>query len=155
MAAQCHRDFLGDKTIEILRRRKTNRGYIFEVDLEYPKNLWEKHHDYPLAPEKFKVDNTEKLIGNFYSKSHYVLHYKNLKQYLILGITLTAVHRGISFYQSPWKKPYISKHTELRKSAANSFEKDFFKLMNNSVFGKTIENVRKRQNVIVIDKTKL
>lgn len=100
MSAQCHRDFLGDKTIEILRR-KTNRGYIFEVDLEYPENLWEKHHDYPLAPEKFKIDNTEKLIGNFYSKSHYVLHYKNLKQYLILGIKLTAVHRGISFYQSP------------------------------------------------------
>ena len=64
---------------------------------------------------------------------------------------LTAVHRGISFYQSPWMASYITKNTELRKTAANSFEKDFFKLMNNSVFGKTIENIRKRQNIILVD----
>ena len=68
-----------------------------------------------------------------------------------MGMRLTAVHRGISFYQSPWMKPYINKNTELRKTAANSFEKDFFKLMNNSVFGKTIENIRKRQNIILVD----
>ena len=74
--------------------------------------------------------------------------------YLEMGMRLTAVHRGISFYQSPWMKPYINKNTELRKTAANSLEKDFFKLMNNSVFGKTIENIRKRQNVFVIDNRK-
>ena len=68
-----------------------------------------------------------------------------------MGMTLTAVHRGISFYQSPWMARYISKNTELRKTADNSFEEDFFKLMNNSVFGKTIENIRKRQNVVLID----
>ena len=68
---------------------------------------------------------------------------------------ITAVHRGISFYQSPWMEPYIRKNTELRKTAANSFEKDFFKLMNNSVFGKTIENIRKRQNIKIIHDRKI
>ena len=67
---------------------------------------------------------------------------------------LTAVHRGISFSQSTWMKPYIAKNTELRKSASNSFEKDFFKLMKNSVFGKTIENIRKRQNMFLLDNKK-
>ena len=148
------KDLTVKKVIEILNQRNSNRGYIFEVDLEYPENRWELQNDYPHAPEKFKIDKTEKLIGNFYPKLHYVLHYKNLKQYLNLGMKLTVVHRGMSFYQSPWMKPYISKKTELRKSAANSFEKDFFKLMNNSVFGKTIENIRKRQNVISIDNRK-
>ena len=71
-----------------------------------------------------------------------------------MGMRLTAVHRGISFYQSSWMEPYIRKNTELRKTAANSFEKDFFKLMNNSVFGKTIENIRKRQNIILVDNRK-
>ena len=74
--------------------------------------------------------------------------------YLEMGIILTAVHRGISFYQCSWMASYISKNTELRKTAANSFEKDFFKLINNSVFGKTIENIRKRQNIILVDKRK-
>ena len=76
------------------------------------------------------------------------------RQYLELGMKITAVHRGISFYQSPWMEPYIKKNTELRKCAANNFEKDFFKLMNNSVFGKTIENIRKRQNIHLIDDRK-
>ena len=65
------------------------------------------------------------------------------------------VHRGIKFYQSPWMEPYIRKNTDLRKTASNAFEKDFFKLMNNSVFGKTIENIRKRQNVKIVDNRKL
>ena len=64
---------------------------------------------------------------------------------------LKKVHRGIRFYQSKWMEPYIRKNTELKKIASNTFEKDFFKLMNNSVFGKTIENIRKGQNVILID----
>ena len=68
-----------------------------------------------------------------------------------MGMRLTAVHRGVTFYQSSWMEPYIRKNTELRKTAANRFEKDFFKLMNNSVFGKTIENIRKRQIIILVD----
>ena len=130
------------------------KGYIFEVDLEYPPHLWDSHNDYPLAPEKMIVNGVEKLICHFKPRKNYVVHYRNLRQYLELGMRITAVHRGISFYQSPWMEPYIRKNTELRKTATNSFEKDFFKLMNNSVFGKTIENIRKRQNIHLIDNRK-
>ena len=141
-------------TIELLEKKDTKKGYIFEVDLEYPESLWEEHNDYPLAPHKLKINKTEKLVSTFLPKTNYVLHYKNLKQYLEEGMILKKVHRGISFYQSTWMEPYIRKNTELRKEANNSFEKDFFKLMNNSVFGKTIENIRKRQNVKLIDDRK-
>ena len=130
------------------------KGYIFEVDLEYPPHLWETHNGYPLAPEKIIVNGVEKLISHFKPRKNYVVHYRTLRQCLEMGMRITAVHRGISFYQSPWMEPYIRKNTELRKTAANSFEKDFFKLMNNSVFGKTIENIRKRQNIHLIDDRK-
>ena len=129
-------------------------GYIFEVDLEYPPHLWETHNDYPLAPEIMKVNGVEKLICHFKTRKNYVIHYRTLRQCLELGMKITAVHRGISFYQSPWMEPYIRKNTELRKCASNNFEKDFFKLMNNSVFGKTIENIRKRQNIHLVDDRK-
>ena len=146
-----------EKVMDILEKANSSmnnsvkRGYIFEVDLEYPQELWKIYNDYPLAPEKMKVNGVEKLISHFKSHKNYVLHYRNLRQCLELGLRITAVHRGISFEQSPWMEPYIRKNTELRKTAANSFEKDFFKLMNNSVFGKTIENIRKRQNIILVD----
>ena len=130
------------------------KGYIFEVDLEYPEHLWDSHNDYPLAPEKINVNGVEKLICHFKPRKNYVIHYRTLRQCLELGMRITAVHRGISFYQSPWMEPYIRKNTELRKCAANSFEKDFFKLMNNSVFGKTIENIRKRQNILIVEDRK-
>ena len=139
------------KVIKLLGKKDTNQGFIFEVDLDYPETLWDSHNDYPLAPEKLKVDNYNKLICSFLLKRHYVLHYKNLKQYLQEGMILKKVHRGIKFYQSSWIEPYIRKNTDLRKLANNDFEKDFFKLMNNSVFGKTIENIRKRQNVLIVD----
>ena len=140
--------------LKLLEKKDNYQGYIFEVDLEYPPSLWELHNDYPLAPERIKIDNVDKLISSFLPKKNYVLHYKNLKQYLQEGMILKKVHRGIKFVQSPWMEPYIRKNTELRKEAKNAFEKDFFKLMNNSVFGKTIENIRKRQNVELIDNIK-
>ena len=146
-----------EKVMEILEKTNSSMndmgktGYIFEVDLEYPKELWKSHNDYPLAPEKMKVGGVEKLISHFKPHKKYVIHYRNLRQCLELGLKITAVHRGISFNQSSWMEPYIRKNTELRKTAANSFEKDFFKLLNNSVFGKTIENIRKRQNVFLVD----
>ena len=124
-------------------------------DLDYPESLWDLHNDYPLAPEKIKIDKIEKLICSFLPKKHYVLHYKILKQYLKEGLILKKVQRGIKFYQSAWMVPYIRKNTDLRKQTNNEFEKDFFKLMNNSVFGKTIENIRKRQNVILVDNRKM
>ena len=127
------------------------KGYIFEVDLDYSSDLWGSHNDYPLAPEKINVNGVEKLISHFKSRKHYVVHYRSLRQCLELGLRVTAVHRGLIFNQSPWMEPYIRKNTELRMIAANSFEKDFFKVMNNSVFGKTIENIRKRQNISLVD----
>ena len=154
------RNITKEKVMEILEKANHSmsnlgrKGYIFEVDLEYPQHLWETHNDYPLAPEKMIVNGVEKLICHFKPRKNYVVHYRNLRQYLEMGMRITAVHRGISFYQSSWMEPYIRKNTELRKTATNSFEKDFFKLMNNSVFGKTIENIRKRQNVELIDNRK-
>ena len=146
-----------EKVLEILEKTNSSmnnmgkRGFIFEVDLEYPKELWKSHNDYPLAPEKIKVGGVEKLISHFKPRNKYVIHYRNLRQCLEMGLKIKAVHRGITFIQQPWMEAYIRKNTELRKTAANSFEKDFFKLMNNSVFGKTIENIRKRQNVFLVD----
>ena len=140
--------------LKLLEKKDTNQGFIFEVDLDYPSSLWKSHNDYPLAPEKVKIDKKEKLICSFLPKKNYVLHYKNLKQYLEEGMILKKVHRGINFVQSPWMEPYIRKNTDLRKDAKNVFEKDFFKLMNNSVFGKTIENIRKRQSVEIMDDRK-
>ena len=140
--------------LKLLEKKDTNQGFIFEVDLDYPSSLWKSHNDYPLAPERVKIDKTDKLICSFLPKKNYVLHYKNLKQYLEEGLILKKVYRGIKFYQSPWMEPYIRKNTDLRKEAKNAFEKDFFKLMNNAVFGKTIENIRKRQNVELVDNRK-
>ena len=141
--------------LKILEKKDTNQGFIFEVDLDYPSSLWKLHNDYPLAPEKIKIDKIDKLIFSFLPKKHYVLHYKILKQYLQEGMILKKVHRGIKFVQSPWMEPYIRKNTDLRKKAKNAFEKDFVKLMNNSVFGKTVENIRKRQSVEIMDDRKL
>ena len=143
-------DILEKANHSMLNPRK-GKGYIFEVDLEYPLDLWKSHNDYPLAPEKMIVNGVEKLICHFKPRKNYVVHYRNLRQYLEMGMRITAVQRGISFNQSCWMEPYTRKNTELRKTAANSFEKDFFKLMNNSVSGKTIENIRKRQNIILVD----
>ena len=147
-----------DEVMDILEKANDSmanpikkKGYIFEVDLEYPKDLWKSHNDYPLAPEKLKVNGVEKLISHFKPHENYVIHYRNLRQCLEMGLKITKVHRGISFNQSPWMELYIRKNTELRKTAQTDFEKDFFKLMNNSVFGKTIENIRKRQNIILVD----
>ena len=140
--------------LKLLEKKATNQGFIFEVDLDYPRSLWKSHNDYPLAPERIKIDKVDKLICSFLPQKHYVLHYKNLKQYLEEGMILKKVHRGLKFVQSPWMEPYIRKNTDLRKEAKNAFEKDFFKLMNNSVFGKTIENIRKRQSVEIMDDRK-
>ena len=125
---------------------------ILEVDLEYPKNLHDLHNDYPFCPERVECKNgVEKLIPNLRDKTKYVIHYKNLIQCLKAGMKLKKIHRGIKFIESAWLKPYIDKNTNLRTQAKNNFEKDFFKLMNNSVFGKTMENIRNRVNVKLVN----
>jgi len=130
------------------------RGCILEVALEYPKKLHGLHNEYPLAPERIEINKVEKLIPNLNDKKKYVLHHKNLKQYLDLGLKLSKIHRGISFDEKAWLKPYIELNTNLRSKAQNEFEKDFFKLMNNSVFGKTMENIRNRVNIRLVNNQK-
>ena len=125
---------------------------ILEVDLEYPENLHDLHNDYPFCPERVECKNgVEKLIPNLRDKTKYVIHYKNLIQCLKAGLKLKKIHRGIKFIESEWMKPYIDKNTNLRTQAKNNFEKDFFKLMINSVFGNTMENIRNRVNVKLVN----
>ena len=124
---------------------------ILEVDLEYPRSMHDLHSDYLLAPEQIEVNKINKLIPNLRNKKKYVIHYENLKQYLSLGLKLTRVHRGVhKFEESQWLEKYITLNTELRTAARNDFEKDFFKLMNNSVFGKTMENIRNRVDIKLV-----
>ena len=140
--------WMNDKEINVWRKIPC----ILEVDLEYPEDLHDLHNDYPLAPERIKCkNNVEKLIPNLRDKKKYVVHYKNLSQYLDLGLRLTRIHRGIKFEESEWLKTYIDINTKLRTEANNNFEKDFFKLMNNSVFGKTMENIRNRVDVKLVN----
>ena len=114
-------------------------GCILEVDLEYPEGLHDAHNEYLLAPESLKIEGVNKLIPNLQNKTNYVIHYKNLQQCLDLGMKLVKIHRGIKFNESPWLSSYIQLNTDLRTRGTTDFEKDFFKLMNNSVFGKTME----------------
>ena len=136
---------------------KSALGYMFECDLEYPQHLHldEKHDNFPLAPESFKIEKellspyqselgdeldvkygSEKLCLTLLDKKEYVCHYRNLKFYLKKGMRLKKIHRILQFNQSPWLEPYIQLNTQLRKEANNKFEEGFAKLMNNSFFGK-------------------
>ena len=117
---------------------------VIEVDLEYPKELHDAHNDLPLCPESKKTkNNVEKLIPNLNDKEKYVIHYRTLLFCLELGLKIKKIHRGIRFEESEWLKPYIEKNTRLRTLATNEFDKDFFKLGNNSLFGKTFEDQTK------------
>ena len=127
---------------------------ILEVDLEHPRSLHDLHNDYPLAPEKIEVNKIDNLIPNLGNKKKYVIHYENLKQYLSLGLKLVKIYRGIKFEESPWLEKYITLNTNLRMEAKNKFEKGFFKLMNNSVFGKTMENIRNRVDIKLVTNKK-
>ena len=120
----------------------SNIVYLLEVDIEDSKELHSSHRDLP-----FLAIKKDKLLATVQDKENYVVHIQALKQALNHGLKLKKVHRVISFKQEAWLKQYIDKNTELRNDPKNDFEKDFFKLMNNSVFGKTMENVRNRKDV--------
>ena len=139
-------------------------GYILNVDLEYPDELHVLHNNYPLAPEKLaipydmlsgyckkiadeygiRVGDVMKLIPNLSSKTNYVVHERKLQLYLSLGKKLTKTRRVLKFKQSSWMKQHIGFNTGKRTNTANNFEKNLFKLMINRVYGKTMENLRKR-----------
>ena len=137
-------------------------GFFFEVDLEYPEHLHDNHDQYPLAPEHLEIKEEmlsefqrklaanlnvkvggEKLCLTLMNKKNYICHYRNLKFYLEKGMKLKKVHRVLQFNQSPWIRDYIQLNTRLRQEAKNKCEQNFAKLMNNSFFGKTCEDVRK------------
>ena len=143
-------------------------GYILEVTLEYPNDLHDLHDMYPLAPEKLSIDYSQlspyalfvlnkydmkykkgatKLISTLSTKKKYTVHYRNLKLYLDLGMKIKEIHKILSFKQSQWMKPYIDFNNLKRKEATSTFDKEFFKLMNNSVFGKCMENVKRRMKM--------
>ena len=130
--------------------KNSGKGYVLKVDVDYPRELQNLHCDLPFLPEKMVVNNTKKLICNLQDKKDYVVHINVLKQALDHGLKLIKVHQVIEFDQEAWLKEYTNFNTELRKKATNDFEKDFFKLMNNVVFGKTMENVRKHRDVKLV-----
>ena len=126
------------------------KGYALEVDVKYPKKLHDLHSDLPFLPERMEIGKCTKLVCNLHNKKKYVVHIRSLKQALNHGLKLKTVHRIIEFNQKAWLKPYIDMNIELRKIAKNNFEKDFFTLMNNSVYGKTMENVRKHRDIKLV-----
>ena len=103
---------------------------------------------------RIKAGDVNKLIPSLGKKTKYVLHYRNLQLYLSLGMRLTKINRVLKFKQSDWIKKYTNFNTEKRKNATNDFDKDFLKLMINSVYGKAMENLRKRINVIFVNNEK-
>lgn len=162
---------------KILRTPKNSRkGYILECDLVYSRECHEKHRNFPLCPEKMDVTpdmlsdyqnrchetlgtkpkTSNKLIASFRKREKYVIHYENLKLYRRLGMKLVKVHRILSFSQDPFLKKFIDFCTKMRQNATSTLEKNFFKLISNSCYGKTIENPTKYMSVeFVTSKEKL
>ena len=132
----------------------SSKGYFLEVDVKYPKKLHDLHSDLPFLPKRIKIDKCKKLVCDLQNKKKYVVHIKSLKQALNNGLKLKRVHRIIEFSQKAWLKSCIDMNTELKKLAKDDFEKDLFKIMNNAVFGKTMENIRTHRDIklVTIDK---
>ena len=129
---------------------RTDKGYILDVDVSYPKDLHDSHNDLPFMCERMEINGVEKLVPNLRDKKSYVIHIQALNQALQHELRLHRIHRAIEFDQSPWLRTYIDFNTQLRTAATNDFEKDFFKLMNNSVFRKMMENIRKHRNIKLV-----
>jgi hypothetical protein len=145
---------------------KDNKGFLFSVDLHIPENLHEYMNNYPPCPENivikkeqlnewqkegYKNSRVKKLCCTFNDKKDYIVNYRYLKLVLSLGVQLVKVNKVLEYTQKDFLKGYIMLNTNLRKESNNEFEKDFYKLMNNSIFGKTMENVRNRINFRLIN----
>ena len=160
----------GDNSDANLISKQSPIGYILKVDLEYPDELHKLHDYYPLSPEKLaipydlsdyckkiadkhgiKVGDVKKLISNLGDKTNYVVHYRNLQLYVSLGIKLTKSHKVLKFKQSDGMKIYTDFNPKKGKNLLIVLKKNFFKLMINSTYGKTIENFLKRISVKVVN----
>ena len=127
------------------------KGYFLEVDVQYLVKLNDLHNDLPLLPERMKTEKVEKLVANLHDKIDYVIHIRNLKQTLNHGLVLERVHKVIKLNQNAWLKPYIDMNTDLRKTCKKMIlKKIFLKLMNNVVFGKTMENVKRHRDIKLV-----
>ena len=126
---------------------RTDKGYLLEVDVSYPRELHDSHNDLSFMCDGMEINHVEKLVPNLHNKRNYVIHIRALDQALSHRLCLERIHQTIEFDQSAWMKTYIDFNTQFRTHATNDFEKDFFKLMNNSIFGKTMENIRKHRNI--------
>ena len=133
-----------------VNNENSDTGYLPVVEIVYPQNLHESHKYLPLLPVKTKIEVT-KLSYNFDDKKYYPVHRSALKQALNHGLKLKKVHNAISFSQDAWLKPYIDRNTEFRMKAANEFEKDYYKLLNNSFYGKAMENARKHRDIKLVN----
>ena len=138
-----------DEIGELVNR--SDRGYLLEINVAYPKELHDSHNDLPFMCGRMTINGVEKLVPNLYHKKRYVIHIGALDQALKHGLVLERIHRAIEFNQSAWMKEYIDFNTRLRTEAKNDFEKDFYKLMNNAVFGKTMENIRKHRDIKLVN----
>ena len=130
---------------------KKDYGYLLEVDVAYTKELHDYHNDLPFICANMKINGVEKLVSNLNYKCKYVIHIKALKQAIDHGLVLERIHRSIEFKQSAWMKEYIDYNIRLRTAAKNDFEKDFYKLMKNSRFRKTMENIRKHRSIKLVN----
>ncbi|XP_050063772.1 uncharacterized protein LOC126552813 isoform X2 [Aphis gossypii] len=127
-------------------------GRVYEVDVSYPRNLHDHHNDLPFLPQNSVPlgPKVKKLMATFEKKKNYIIHYRSLQQAIKNGLIVEKVHRVIQFSQSDWLAKYIELNTEMRKKARNDFEKDFFKLMNNAVFGKTMQSKLKEMKMELV-----
>ena len=128
----------------------SDKGYILQVDVKYPEKIRMLLSDLAFLPERMKINKCIKLTCTIQNKENYVIHIRALQQAINHGLKLKKVYKVIEFRQEAWLKPYIDLNTNLRKQAKSDFEKDFFKLMNNSVFGKTMENVRNHRDIKIV-----